>query len=88
MDFIKYPVNTSKLLRINQNNQYIFDVDPRTTKTQFKHSLETFFNIKIIGMNSHNPPRKKKRMGAIIGYPVRYKRMIITVKAGDSIPVF
>jgi len=27
-------------------------------------------------------------MGPTLGYPVRYKRMIVTLRAGDSIPLF
>jgi ribosomal protein L23 len=29
-----------------------------------------------------------KRMGTAAGYPVRYKRMIVTLRPGDSIPLF
>jgi len=43
--------------------------------------------VKVVGMNSHRPPKKKKRVGAVIGYPVRYKRMIVTLKVGDYIPL-
>jgi large subunit ribosomal protein L23 len=39
-------------------------------------------------MNSHIPPEKKKRIGPIIGHSVRYKRMIITLQSGYSIPLF
>ena len=39
-------------------------------------------------MNSHRLPKKKKQVGAITGYTVRYKRMIIKLKSGYSIPLF
>jgi len=88
IDYIKAPVLKFKLIRLLEKNQYTFDVDPRATKTDVKYWVENFFGVKVIGMNSHRPPRKMKRMGATVGYPVRYKRMIVTLRAGDSIPLF
>nr|YP_009258489.1 ribosomal protein L23 [Netrium digitus]ANI25523.1 ribosomal protein L23 [Netrium digitus] len=85
IDKIKYPINSAKQERILKNRQYIFDVDLKATKTEIKRWVEGYFGVKVIGMNSHRPPRKMKRMGIAVGYPVRYKRMIITVKPGDSI---
>lgn len=88
IDYIKAPVLKFKLIRLLEKNQYTFDVDPRATKTDVKYWVENFFGVKVIGMNSHRPPRKMKRMGATVGYPVRYKRMIVTLRTGDSIPLF
>ena len=88
IDYIKAPVLKFKLIRLLEKNQYTFDVDPRATKTDVKYWVENFFGVKVIGMNSHRPPRKMKRMGATVGYPVRYKRMIVTLRVGDSIPLF
>jgi large subunit ribosomal protein L23 len=88
IDYIKYPVLKFKLIRLLAKNQYTFDVDPKATKTDVKNWVQSFFGVKVIGMNSHRPPRKMKRMGSTVGYPVRYKRMIITLRAGDSIPLF
>ena len=88
IDYIKSPVLKFKLIRLLEKNQYTFDVDPKATKTDVKIWVENFFGVKVVGMNSHRPPRKSKRMGPTIGYPVRYKRMIVTLRPGDSIPLF
>jgi large subunit ribosomal protein L23 len=87
MDKIKYRPIGMKAIRLLEKRQYTFDVDLKATKTEVKHWVEGFFNVKVIGMNSHRPPKKKKRVGAVIGYPVRYKRMIVTLQLGDSIPL-
>lgn len=87
MDKIKYRPIGMKAIRLLEERQYTFDVDLKATKTEVKCWVEGFYNVKVVGMNSHRPPKKKKRVGAVIGYPVRYKRMIVTLKVGDSIPL-
>jgi large subunit ribosomal protein L23 len=87
MDKIKYRPIGMKAIRLLEKRQYTFDVDIKATKTEVKRWVEGFFSVKVVGMNSHRPPKKKKRIGYITGYPVRYKRMIVTLKPGNSIPL-
>lgn len=84
MDKIKYRPIGMKIIRLLEKRKYTFDVDLRLTKTEVKNWVEKSFLVKVIGMNSHRPPRKKKRMKSIGGY----KRMIVTLKKGYSIPLF
>jgi large subunit ribosomal protein L23 len=88
MDEIKYPVLTEKTIRLLEQNQYTFDVNQKSTKTQIKKWIESFFNVKVKTINSHIPPKKKKKIGPIVGHSVRYKRMIITLQSDYSIPLF
>lgn len=88
MDEVKYPVLTEKTIRLLEKNQYSFNVNKKFTKTQIKKWTETFFNVKVKAINSHIPPIKKKRIGPIIGHLIQYKRMIITLQPGYSIPLF
>nr|YP_010461903.1 ribosomal protein L23 [Bistorta officinalis]YP_010461923.1 ribosomal protein L23 [Bistorta officinalis]UUF93772.1 ribosomal protein L23 [Bistorta officinalis]UUF93792.1 ribosomal protein L23 [Bistorta officinalis] len=37
-------------------------------------------------MNSHRLPGKGRRMGPIVGHTMHYRRMIITLQPGYSIP--
>nr|YP_009105868.1 ribosomal protein L23 [Microthamnion kuetzingianum]AIT94712.1 ribosomal protein L23 [Microthamnion kuetzingianum] len=88
IDLVKHCVLTEKLIKLVVNNQYTFDVDLRLNKTQIKGLIEELFNIKIIAVNTHRLPRKKKRVGATQGSKTQYKRAIITAKAGESINFF
>lgn len=88
IDSIKSPVLKLKSIRLLEKNQYTFDVDLKATKTEVKRWVEGFFGVKVVGMNSNRPPRKLKRLGTTVGYKVRYKRMIVTLRSGDSIPIF
>uniref|UniRef100_A0A5P8FY46 Large ribosomal subunit protein uL23c n=2 Tax=Triplostegia TaxID=59179 RepID=A0A5P8FY46_9DIPS len=89
MDGIKYAVVTDKSIRLlSKNNQYTSNVESGSTRTEIKHSVELFFGVKIIAMNSHRLRGKGKRMGSIMGQTMHYRRMIITLQPGYSIPPF
>jgi large subunit ribosomal protein L23 len=86
VDLVKKPVITEKsYIAMFKNRQYTFDVDLRLTKPQIKKLFETLFEIQIIGINTHCPARQKVRMGMTQGYRPRYKRVILTLKEGQSI---
>ncbi len=53
MDEMKYPLLTEKTIRLLEKNQYTFDVDKKSTKTEIKKWIEGFFGVKVIRMNSH-----------------------------------
>lgn len=76
LDSIKYPViRTEKATRLIENNQFSFDVDVRLTKPQIRKLVEEFFEVKVLAVNTHRPPRKRQRLGS---FPSR-KRVIVTV---------
>nr|NP_958368.1 ribosomal protein L23 [Chlamydomonas reinhardtii]Q8HTL3.1 RecName: Full=Large ribosomal subunit protein uL23c; AltName: Full=50S ribosomal protein L23, chloroplastic [Chlamydomonas reinhardtii]AAN60081.1 ribosomal protein L23 [Chlamydomonas reinhardtii]ACJ50101.1 ribosomal protein L23 [Chlamydomonas reinhardtii]ASF83407.1 ribosomal protein L23 [Chlamydomonas reinhardtii]ASF83475.1 ribosomal protein L23 [Chlamydomonas reinhardtii]ASF83539.1 ribosomal protein L23 [Chlamydomonas reinhardtii] len=86
LDLVKYPVITQKTyIALFKDRQYTFDVDLRLTKPQIKKVFETLFNVDVISVNTHIPPRQKIRVGLAQGYRPRYKRAIITLKEGQSI---
>ena len=88
VDIIKNPVVTEKATRLMELNQYTFDVDVRLTKTKIKALIEEVFQVKVLSVNTHRCPRKKKRLGQYQGYKPRNKRVIITLRPEDSIPLF
>nr|YP_010287004.1 ribosomal protein L23 [Limnobium laevigatum]UKT61062.1 ribosomal protein L23 [Limnobium laevigatum] len=85
MDGIKYAVFTEKSIRLLGNNQYTSNVESGSTRTEIKHWVELFFGVKVIAMNSH---RLDRRMGPVRGHRrhSNYKRMIVTLQPGYSIP--
>ena len=88
MDGIKYPVYTDKGIRLLGKNQYTSNVESGSTRTEIKHWVELFFGVKVIAMNSHRLPLRgrRRRMGPIMGHTMHYRRMIITLQPGYSIP--
>ena len=86
MDGIKYAVVTDKSIRLLLKNQYTSNVESGSTRTEIKHWVELFFGVKVIAMNSHRLPVKGRRVRPIMGHTMHYKRMIITLQPGYSIP--
>lgn len=85
VDIIKNPVVTEKATMLMELNQYTFDVDPRATKPMIKEVIEQLFEVKVIGINTLNLPRKRRRVGKFMGFKPRYKRAIVTLEDGEPI---
>lgn len=82
------PLFTEKSARILENNQYTFDVDPVLTKPEIRKLVEETFQVKVISLNTHRPPRKNRRLGQYQGSRSQVKRVIFTLRPEDSIPLF
>ena len=87
-DLIRCPIVTEKATLLLENNQYVFEVMPKATKPEIKAAIESLFDVKVIGVNTQRPPRKKRRVGRFVGYKPLYKRAVVTLNEGDSIPLF
>jgi len=84
-DVLQRPILTEKATRMMELNQFTFDVAPKATKPIIKAAIEQMFNVKVIGMNTQNPPRKKRRVGKFMGFKPRYKRAVITLADGEPL---
>ena len=87
-DIIRKPIISEKATLNLENNQYTFEVVPKATKPEIKAAIEALFEVKVTGISTMNPPRKKKRLGRFVGYKPTYKRAVVTLAEGDSIPLF
>ena len=87
-DLIIKPLVTEKATLLMEQNQYVFEVVPKATKPDIKAAIESLFDVKVSSVNTARPPRKKKRVGRFLGFKPQIKRAIVTLKEGDSIPLF
>jgi large subunit ribosomal protein L23 len=87
IDLVKYPALTEKSVRLMDTNQYTFDVDLRLTKPQIRRLIEHLFQVQVTSVNTHRPPRRRRRLGYTLGNKASYKRVIVTIKRGQSIQV-
>ena len=88
LQIIKYPIITDKATRLLENNQYTFAVEPNSNKVLIKNIIEFLFNVKVLKINTCHLPIKKKRVGKYIGTKSKYKKAIVTLAEGDTIPLF
>ncbi|MDJ0843186.1 MAG: 50S ribosomal protein L23 [Crocosphaera sp.] len=87
-DLVIKPIITEKATLQLEQNKYVFDVLPKATKPEIKAAIESLFDVKVTGVNTIRPPRKKRRVGRFIGHKPLYKRAIVTLEEGDSIELF
>lgn len=87
-DLVLRPIVTEKATMLLEQNKYVFEVVPKATKPQIKAAIESLFEVKVTGVNTLRPPRKKRRVGKFAGYKPLYKRAIVTLAEGDSITLF
>jgi large subunit ribosomal protein L23 len=85
IDLIQRPLITEKATLLMEQNKFLFEVAPHATKPQVKAAIEELFKVKVLSVNTLNPPRKQRRVGKFAGFKPKYKRAIVTLVEGDSL---
>lgn len=81
IELFKNFVLTEKSVRLMEKyDQYTFDVDVKLTKPQIKKLSQEMFKVEVLSVNTHRPPRKKRRLGISQGYKPSRKRVILKVR--------
>ncbi len=80
---------TEKGTRLTSNeNKYLFRVDPKATKAEIRRAVEELFNVQVTKVNTLIRAGKKKRERTpSFGRTSDWKRAVVTLKAGDAIPL-
>lgn len=91
-DILRRPVVTEKSNYLaSKLNQYVFEVNSDVTREQVKTAVETAFDVDVIRVNIISLPAKAHRSSRTRQLAIRksgYKKAIVTLKQGDTIPVF
>ena len=85
---IRRPLVTEKTsTRQGQFNQYAFEVDPRTNKTEVKKAIEALFSVKVTKVNITVVPGKLRRFLGRPGRSRPRKKAIVRLRQGDTIDI-
>ncbi len=78
---------TEKGTRLSdEENKYIFRVNPSANKMEIKQAVEEFFKVKVVAVNTMNRQGKKKRARtASAGRTAAWKRAVVTLAEGSKI---
>ncbi len=78
---------TEKGTRLSEEeNKYIFRVNPKANKAEIKQAVEEFFKVKVVAVNTMNRQGKKKReRTASFGRTAAWKRAVVTLAEGSKI---
>jgi large subunit ribosomal protein L23 len=83
------PIVTEKSsAAFQERGEYTFEVHPEANKTAIRQAIETLFGVKVTGVWTMQQRGKPRRMGGKVGLRPRWKKAIVTLRAGDSIEVF
>ncbi|MFN2462190.1 MAG: 50S ribosomal protein L23 [Candidatus Velthaea sp.] len=82
------PVVSEKSYVLSGADKYTFRVHPDAHKTQIRQAVETLFDVSVLEVRTITVKSKPKRRGAINGRTRNWKKAIVQVKPGDSIPIF
>lgn len=82
------PVVSEKSYVLASADKYTFRVHPQAHKTQIRQAVETLFDVKVVEVRTMTVRSKPKRRGYTSGRTRSWKKAIVQVRAGDSIPIF
>jgi large subunit ribosomal protein L23 len=82
------PVVSEKSYVLSAADRYTFRVHPDAHKTEIRQAVEQLFDVKVIAVRTLTVRPKPKRRGVTRGRTRRWKKAIVQVRAGDTIPIF
>ncbi len=82
------PVVSEKSYVLAAAGKYTFRVHPDAHKTQIRQAIESLFDVGVLEVRTMSVKSKPKRRGQIQGRTRSWKKAIVQVRPGDSIPIF
>jgi large subunit ribosomal protein L23 len=83
------PVVSEKSYVLAANDKYTFRVHPDAHKTQIRQAVESLFDdVKVVEVRTASVKSKPKRRGLTAGRTRAWKKAIVQVRPGDTIPIF
>jgi large subunit ribosomal protein L23 len=84
------PVVSEKSYGLLDAGVYTFVVAPDANKIEIRQAVESIFGVNVVKVNTLNRPgkRKRNRGKATFGKRADTKRAVVTLAAGQSIPIF
>lgn len=82
------PVVSEKSFVLAEAGKYTFRVHDRAHKTQIRQAIEELFEVKVVAVRTASVKSKPKRRGNTAGRTRQWKKAIVQVRAGDTIPIF
>jgi large subunit ribosomal protein L23 len=82
------PVVSEKSYVLSAADRYTFRVHPDAHKTVIRQAVEALFDVHVVGVRTMSVKSKPKRRGVSRGRTRTWKKAIVQVSPGESIPIF
>jgi large subunit ribosomal protein L23 len=82
------PVVSEKTFVLAEAGKYTFRVHERAHKTQIRQAVEELFDVHVVEVRTSSVKSKPKRRGQTAGRTRQWKKAIVEVRQGETIPIF
>jgi large subunit ribosomal protein L23 len=82
------PVVSEKSFVQAEIGKYTFRVHADAHKTQIRQAVEQLFEVRVVNVRTVSVKSKPKRRGLYAGRTRTWKKAIVQLQPGDSIPIF
>jgi large subunit ribosomal protein L23 len=82
------PVVSEKSYNLIEERKYAFKIHPDAHRTQVRQAVEQLFDVHVERVNILKVQAKPKRRGLIKGTRPGWKKAIVQVREGETIPIF
>ena len=82
------PVLSEKSYSLIDQRKYAFKIHPDAHRLQVRQAVEELFDVHVERVNILKVQAKPKRRGLIKGMRPGWKKAIVQVRQGETIPIF
>jgi large subunit ribosomal protein L23 len=82
------PVVSEKSYVLSAANRYTFRVHHAAHKTQIRQAVEALFGVHVVDVRTVSVKSKPKRRGVVPGRTRSWKKAIVRIRPGETIPIF
>lgn len=82
------PVVSEKSYVLAAAGKYTFRIHPDAHKTQVRQAVEAMFGVHVEDVRTISVRPKPKRRGITRGQTRSWKKAIVQIRAGETIPIF
>ena len=82
------PIVSEKSYVLATAGKYTFRVHDKAHKTQIRQAIEELFDVQVLDVATMSVKGKPKRRGYSSGTRRSWKKAIVQLREGDSIPIF
>ena len=82
------PVLSEKTFALAEAGKYTFRVHDKAHKTQIRQAIELLFEVNVLEVRTAHVHSKPKRRGQTKGRTRQWKKAIVQVREGQTIPIF
>src|SRR5438270_7562922 len=82
------PVVSEKTFALAEAGKYTFRVHDRAHKTEIRQAIEQLFDVNVVEVRTASVKSKPKRRGHTSGRSREWKKAMVQVRPGQTIPIF